>query len=418
MMDQVDTLAMEVWRSAEVQQARTVVEEMYRADPNAASPLAAARIASDVNEYAFAASLAAIADPWRPEFQWANAWKRSYRGLDVPAGRYGTDNTDNAYRFVAIGPGLSYRIEGQWPAKPPTAISFSLLTGNYAQTSQIRTLGLLTGKQMVVGADGRFVVTIDPMPANGRANHIQSTPEVAMLNLRETLADWGTELPARMTIVSTDAAPAPAPLTRRELAENAARILTQGAPHWALKFQHDSYEKLPFNQPQPVMSSGKRLGGLPSQSSSHGRFKLEEDEALVITVNPFDADYVGFQLADVWMVSADYAERTGSLNKAQTVADNDGRITYVIARRDPGVHNWLDAHGLDTGGTTIRYQGLKNQEADLSGAFETRLVKIAQLRDILPPETRWVTPAERKAQLERRKADYHRRAGPVLDLTE
>ena len=409
MIEDVYALAVEVWRSEQVMEARAVVEKMYEADPNAASEPARDRIPADVEEYAFAAAQAAVTDPYRPQFQWFNAWKWTHGDVAVPSGRYGTDNPDNLYRYTAIGPGMSYRITGKLSAHPPVAYTFSLYSGNFAETNLIRTIGIVANKDLQADAEGNFTITIDPQPANGRVNHIQSADDAATLAVRETLGDWKTEMPAKLTIERTDDLASPPPLTRQELAERAARILKEGAPIWALKFQHDSYEKLPFNQPQPIMSSAKRLGGLVTQSSSHGRFAIAEDEAYIVRVDPFDADYLGFQLADVWMVSADYVDRLGCMNNFQAIPDADGHYTYVISRVDPGVHNWLDATGLDTGGTTIRFQGLKDTSIDHSNAFEAKVVKIAQLKDVLPPETVWVTPEQRAQQLADRRAAYERR---------
>jgi hypothetical protein len=413
-----DALALQVLHTPQMDAARADMEAQYAADPNAASPIARALIPEAVANYAMGAAHAAVCDPQRPFLLWRNAASRDYAGLHVPSSKYGTDNPDNAYRWSAIGPGLAYRIHGQAAKHPPAFSTFSLLTGEYAQTSLVKTVGILSGSDLHVEADGRFTITIDPEPANGRRNHLQSSDDTALLALRETLLDWDTELPAHLEIERLGGPPAPAP-PLEQLARRAAQILRDGAPHWALKFQHDSYEKLPFNQPQPIMSSARRLGGLVTQSSSHGRFALAEDEALVIRVDPFDADYLGFQLADVWMVSAEYVGRLGSLNSAQAKRDADGRYSFVIAQVDPGVHNWLDAGGLDTGGTTIRFQGLKDPSIDYADAFHTWHGKISELRGILPPETVWVSPEARQQQIAGRVAGYRRReAALVSDVGE
>jgi hypothetical protein len=409
-----DALALKVLHTPQMDAARADMEAQYGADPNAAaSPVARALIPEAVANYAMGAAHAAVCDPRRPFLLWRNAAARRYAGLEVPSSKYGTDNPDNAYRWGAIGPGLAYRIEGQSAPHRPTFSTFSLLNGEYAETSLVKTVGMLSGSDLHIEPDGRFTITIDPEPANGRRNHIQSTHDTALLAIRETMRDWTKELPAHLEIKCLAGPPAPEP-PLEQLASRAAQILRDGAPHWALKFQHDSYEKLPFNQPQPIISSAQRLGGLVTQSSSHGRFALEEDEALVIRVDPFDADYLGFQLADVWMVSAEYIDRLGSLNNFQAKRDADDRYSFVIARVDPATHNWLDAGSLDTGGTTIRFQGLKDQSIDYSDAFHTWHGKISELRSILPPETIWVSPEERKQQIAERVAGYRRREAALL----
>lgn len=413
-MQEIDKLALAVFNTPEVDAARRDLEGLYVADKSAQWPLTRGRIPAAVAEYAFAAAQSAVSDPARPALHWRNAYARSHGGLDVPGGRFGTDNPDNAHMFIGLSGDYAYRIDGQLADVPACIFTYSLLDGDYVRTSHIKTVGLLGKKDLVVDADGRFTITIDASPADGRPNHIQSTPDTVMLNLRETLGDWATELPARLKIGRTDGKPTPAAESVRDMAVRAVSYIREGAPFWGLKFHHESYEKIAPNRPQPIMSSAKRLGGLPTQFSSHGCFTLEEDEAYVVRVDPFDADYVGFQLADAWMVSADYVDRMGSLNNRQALPDTDGRISFVIARRDPGAHNWLDAGGMDMGGTTIRFQGLEDIERDFSGAFEAWHGKIADLRDVLPAETTWLDATGRAEQIKRRVESYRRRERLLL----
>ena len=42
-------------------------------------------------------------------------------------------------------------------------------------------------------------------------------------------------------------------------------------------------------------------------------------------------------LSNIWGTTLDIVDRTGSLNKAQSVANEDGTYTYVISPTDPGV---------------------------------------------------------------------------------
>lgn len=413
-MQDIDQLALAVLNTPQVDAARRDLEELYAADKSAQWPLTRQRISAAVGEYAFAAAQSAASDPARPMLNWRNAYARRHAGLNVPSGRFGTDNPDNAYMFIGMSGEYSYRIDGQLADHPPCIFTYSLLDGDYVRTSHIKTQGLLGKNDLVVDADGRFTITIDASPADGRPNHIQSTPDTVMLNLRETLADWTIELPAKLSISRTDGKATPPAHSVEDMAVRAASYIREGAPFWALKFHHESYEKIAPNQPQPIMSSAKRLGGLLTQFSSHGSFTLEEDEAYVVRVDPFDADYVGFQLADAWMVSADYVDRLGSLNNRQVVADADGRISYVISRRDPGAHNWLDAGGMDVGGTTIRFQGMKDIDRDFSGAFEVWHGKIADLRSVLPAETTWVDAAGRAEQIRKRVDSYRRRERALM----
>ena len=55
------------------------------------------------------------------------------------------------------------------------------------------------------------------------------------------------------------------------------------------------------------------------------------------------------------MQTFDYANRSVSLNRAQTQADDGGRFTLWRAHRDPGCSNWLDTEGRPFGMVFWRY---------------------------------------------------------------
>ena len=59
-------------------------------------------------------------------------------------------------------------------------------------------LALLMDRDMTFAADGSFTITIDSDPADGRPNHIQSTPAAKVLFIRDTLSDWATSDPRRI----------------------------------------------------------------------------------------------------------------------------------------------------------------------------------------------------------------------------
>ena len=71
----------------------------------------------------------------------------------------------------------------------------------------------------------------------------------------------------------------------------------------------------------------------------------------------------------------DYTNRSVSLNRAQTVADDDGRFTMVLAHDDPGVPNWLDTEGRAFGIVYWRFM-LPD------GAIETPVGTVVKLDDV------------------------------------
>ena len=105
------------------------------------------------------------------------------------------------------------------------------------------------------------------------------------------------------------------------------------------------------------------------------------------------------------MESLDYASRQSSLNHATAHVDADGRVRYVISRRDPGVQNWLDTAGLPEGSFLARWTHCDEYPSGIS----SRVIGLADLDDHLPAGTPRVTPDERARVIAARQAAISRR---------
>ena len=73
------------------------------------------------------------------------------------------------------------------------------------------------------------------------------------------------------------------------------------------------------------------------------------------------------------------------------------------------MHNWIDPCDLREGILTLRMAEFPNGRPNDDLSARSRVVALARLRDELPLETKWVTPAERAAQRAERAAAYKRR---------
>ena len=111
-------------------------------------------------------------------------------------------------------------------------------------------------------------------------------------------------------------------------------------------------------------------------------------------------------LANYYWEAIEYASRQSSINGHQAVIDTDGVFRAVISHIDPGVPNWLDTTGLREGSMIYRWN-----QADGAPIPAAQVVKLADLRTLLPPETRTVTAQERAATIERRREAVRRRYG-------
>jgi hypothetical protein len=130
----------------------------------------------------------------------------------------------------------------------------------------------------------------------------------------------------------------------------------------------------------------------------------------VITVERMGAAYLGCQIADPWGAAPDYVEHSASLNAAQAQPNADGSYSFVIAQRDPQLHNWIDTAGLDEGTLLIRWQGIApGARVPERSVRHAGVVKHAELASVLDEGTRSLAPGERRRQIEARRAAYARR---------
>jgi len=386
-----------------VKNARMMVERLFVMGfgdriPEPERPLLGAFCDEYVNNWLFKA---AASDAQHPRFVRDFMPGYSWHGHDVPAARTGGDNPDNCYRLAGIAHGTSYRIRGRILDAKPANVSLTL-TANYGTS---RTVQTIEDHQLEIDGNGEFVVTIDDQPANGRANHMTTAPEVKFLFVRDSMMDWATETPLDLQIERIGAAKAD-PIGLDEMAARGAFRLLDDF-HLYFWFQN-VWSGRNWNTLQPP-AQNRGTGGLVTQGLSHGTFRLGEDDVAILDYNPAGAGYVAVQLTEWLYRSLDYHEIQSSLTGTQSVVDGDGRIRLVIARRDPGVANWLDTGGAENVFMILRWQNIPANP--LNGGLDARLTMSTQdrLKRDLPGDTRWFDAAQRKAQRDARLAAYARR---------
>jgi hypothetical protein len=258
---------------------------------------------------------------------------------------------------------------------------------------------------MAVESDGSFTITVDSDPANGRPNHVQASAAAHEFYIRDVLLDWQHDDPNHLDVRRLGGSPATPPRTLDEQAEATAAMMAYFADFTG-KLSHGVY-KMPPNHFDLAWSADK-IGAMRNQVYVMGRFDLAPDEAFVVDVSDGGAEYFTVPLSNIWGTTLNLVDRAGSLNKAQSVANEDGTYTYVISPVDPGVANWIDSDGLHEGILTLRMAefGPTGPRADLGA--RGRVVKLDQLAAEVPT-LRSVSPAERAAQLASRRAAYLRR---------
>jgi hypothetical protein len=138
---------------------------------------------------------------------------------------------------------------------------------------------------------------------------------------------------------------------------------------------------------------------LPKQAYYDGIHEIDDDEALVLeTELPKECRYWQALVGDDRFCTVDWVNRQSSLNDSQAHIDSDGKFRAVISRLDPGVPNWLDKADYPWGIIQMRW----NRASDYPDPT-IKKVALSEVRNHLPDDTPVVTPAQRRADLRRRR---------------
>ncbi len=332
-------------------------------------------------------------------FSAAHEWM----GHKVPGSRAGgADNPDNNYILMPVDGYAHFELHGQRfdpaPADYPMVVA--------GDPSLVSILSLIETHDLKLNADGTFVVTISPEPANGRPNHLQTTLDAKFIFIRECRSDWRQKSMA-LRLKRLDPPTAPRMTPEQIAARTALWMITEIPPG---QFFMSTLQNLPPNFITPPFGTAA-IGGLTTQMMALGRVRFADDEAYVITTTSGGGKYRGLALGDpIWMMTLDCQTRSGSVNDALSVSNNDGSTTFVICKNDPGIANWLDPSGFNEVTFLHRWQALPQPSAGATPpTIKGELVKLKDLDSMLPKETRRVSTTERKAMLADRLESYRSR---------
>lgn len=398
----VEAKALALYTHPIIEQGKAIIAERWRRMVgNTITEEAEARFAELVEEFSFAYVLLAVnGDPNYPKVtSGIYGPPHSWMGQDVIGARgSGGDGPDQSYSFIPIEYGPRFEIHGQ---------RFDPSPGDtpYMQSGDVcfnMTLSMLQSYDIVTDADGRFVITLDPEPANGRPNHIQTEPNARYIFIRECRNDW-REIAAKHRVVRLDPPSLPQQ-TDEQIAGLAVHNMSEAVPKmfWFMNI----FRWMEPNKATDPFHTGN-LFGMVTQAISFMRVSLTEDIAILVTVRDGGAAFRNIVLHDYWFRTLPYWKHTSNLNPGQSVNNPDGSTTYVISLKDPGVHNWLSPAGFHDTLFVNRWQALPADRPEESRAsIRSEIVPFDRLADHLPEGTRYVTPAERAAQIAEREATF------------
>ncbi|MCB2073002.1 MAG: hypothetical protein KDE49_04755, partial [Novosphingobium sp.] len=355
-----------------------------------------------IDEYMFHHAMrAANGDPNHPEAARFMVPPHRWFGRDVPGSRWAGDSPDFIYRTIPIAHGGRYEIRGRATCEVPPTVNYSLMAD---ETAAPVTLALLDSLDMDIAADGSFTITVDASPAEGRPNHIQTKPGSEFIMVRDALGDWLAQSANALDVVRLD--PDGGAKPEEEMARHCARIAVQGV-YYSYYCTQSGAGQAP-NDIRPPMSSGA-FGGMATQWGTKGNLCLGDGEALIVRCNAAGASFRNLTLTDAFHMSIEYWQRTSSFNMLQMAPDEDGDFTFVVAHRDPGVHNWLDTGGLRRTIFGQRWQAFAREGGHDDPWMTARPVNFDDLAGELPDGVKRIDEAGRADQLAARKAGFDRR---------
>lgn len=308
---------------------------------------------------------------------------------------WGLDNPDCLYTYCRIAGDGAYCISGKLGSA--CNVEFQVNTGHFGDGNFTgwQAVGALNGDDLETGSEGAFELHLGGPPRE--RNHIALDDRASFLLIRQYFDDWERERPADLFIERTDVRlPAP-PIAPRDVEAHLDLLSTwieTGLRCWA-----DLGRGIAAAEPGPITPfiPPASASGLKGQAYGMGAFRCAPDESVVLELEPPRCRMWGVSLADPFWQSLEFATRQTSLNGSQALRDDDGVVRLVIAHRDPGVWNWLDAGGHERGTLALRYL---MPETIPTMTYET--VRFADLDSRLPESTRRVGPADRDGALRRR----------------
>lgn len=396
---EVEDRALALLDRPELQRARAIVTMLWQNVAAWPSRDQADRFGNMIDEYMFHHAMrAANGDANFPQAARFMVPGHHWFGRDVPGSRWAGDSPDFIYRTIPIAHGGHYEIRGKATCADIPTVNYSLMAD---LTAAPITLTLLDSLDMDIAADGSFTITVDDSPAHDRPNHIQTKPGADFIMVRDALGDWTGQSANSLEVARLD--PDDVAKPEPDMAAHAAKIAIQGLYYTYYCTQSGAGQEP--NNIRPPMSSAA-FGGMATQWGTKGNLNLAADQALIVRSNAAGAQFRNLTLTDAFHMSIEYWQRTSSFNHKQMAADEDGDFTFVIAHRDPGIHNWID-----TGGLRRTMFGQRWQAFDRSGEHDdpwmtVREVNFDQLESELPGGVRRIDEKGRRAQIAARTAGF------------
>ncbi len=340
-------------------------------------------------------------DPLHPKIHAFGRFPHRIGEVAIPGTKAGHPCPDYVYRFIPVDGESHYLIHGEVDAPGPTAAEFSLLTA--AQIS----LGNLSLHELEI-CDGRFTISVDPLPAAGRKNHLKSAETASRIIIRDVLGDVTTRNPHRLRVERTGPPVGVPPRSRNEVLAACRPALFRFCGDLAKGLPRID-AMTPNEFPSPALH--REGESLISQAYATARIQLGPEDAIVLRLSLGDFAYATVPITNRWGGIGDFLDHIGALGTGRARPNPDGSYSFAVARRDPGIYNWVDLGDHSEGISLVRWVGRSGTPTGRTPTLESKVVKLDAVDGVLPAGVPRVDAAGRAAQRAAHRSAYLRVMG-------
>jgi hypothetical protein len=268
--------------------------------------------------------------------------------------KIGWDNPDNIHTNARLSGKYTYRLSGT--RGDAYIMSIAIYGGSFGGGGG-STENFVYLDELEIEPDGSFEIFLSP--SEQPKNWVKLTPATKTMMIRQTFTDRTSQTPARLHIERVDEERQPPPPLTPEFVVGALRrsaAYIRGTNQIFFDWS-DLWKTRPNTFWESDDEAAAAQHGIPGQYYASGYWMQDEDEAIVIDIDPPDCRYWAIVLSNYWGQSLDYRYRQVDVNMERAVYRADGTVRVIQCRQDPKIPgtNWLDTEGHSEGVWTLRY---------------------------------------------------------------
>ncbi len=281
-----------------------------------------------------------------------------FRKLDPRWRDVGAYNPDAEYDQAWIDGRYDYRLSGNLGG----ARYVSVTVNGQAPEASSRLVAYLDDAALRRAADasGDFTIWLTKEKPAAPGLWVQLPDAADGVVIRQYLGSRAREPLAIFSIEAVgERRPPKGPMRDEEIARRIATVATY-------LVVNSSWHRtlMPYAMAQPNQffdRAGTAIGGNVANNENlyhMAHYQLGPDEALVIDFMPPKSPFWNLTAASLWHESERFLTDPVSLTLDEVVPRADGSVRFVLADRDPGVPNWLDAFEHRRGFLILRMVGV------------------------------------------------------------